>query len=451
MVEKAHRLIYVSLCLLCAVFFTAHSAFADDISLISDAETQKYLAKVVGPLFKAAGLSFDENKIMIVNDSSLNAFVSDGNYMFVNTGTITSVDNTNELAGVLAHETGHILGGHIVRQKIKMDDMRYVMMGSMLLAGAAAVGTGNGDAAMAVILGSQTSALHSMLHHQVEEERSADESAVKLLAATKQSPLGLKRFMSKIKRQNALSGIEENAYFRNHPMTSERISRFAEASKSNHYSEKSPLDDELKLVKAKISAFLDDKNKVWRKYPQSAKTTDAEYAHAILYFREANIAKALQTIDDLLQKEPNNPYFYELKAQFLFESGKAKESAKVYHQAINLLPNNALLNLELAQAVLESEPSKKDLQEIINLINTGQQKTPTLLGWQLLSRAYGESGEEAYSHYAAAELNYGLGNIKGAEQQISSAEKSKPNKNLILKINDLKHRIEADAKEAEGF
>ena len=232
MVEKAYRLVFLLFWILGMTFSVVPSVHSAELSLISDAETQNYLAKIIKPLFKAAGLPFDENKIMIVNDNSLNAFVSDGNYMFVNTGTILEADNTNELAGVLAHETGHILGGHIVRQKLKIEKMQYALMGSMLAAGAAAVGSGRGDAAMAVILGSQTSALHSMLNYKIEEERSADESAVKLLAATKQSTNGLKRFMSKIKRRNALSGIEENEYFRTHPMTSERISHFAAVAKT---------------------------------------------------------------------------------------------------------------------------------------------------------------------------------------------------------------------------
>ena len=441
MVEKAYRLIYSIITILCAVLFAAHGALCEELALISDAETSAYLNKVVQPLFKAAGLPFDENKILIVNDNSLNAFVSEGNYMFINTGTILEVDNTNELAGVLAHETGHILGGHIVRQKLKMEKLRYAMMGSMLAAGAAAIGSGRGDAAMAVILGSQTSALHSMMHHQVEEERSADESAVKLLSATKQSTDGLKRFMQKIKRRNALSGIEENEYFRTHPMTTERISHFSEEAKNNKFSTQSPLDGKLKMVKAKIAAFLDDKNKAWRMYPQSAASIEAKYAHAILYFREGKIVNALQTIDDLIKNQPQNPFFYELKGQVLFESGKARESVVAYKQALKYLPSSAEIKLSLAQSVIESEPHKNELTEIINLVNGEQLKNPTLLGWQLLARAYSMADNQAYSYYAAAEYNYGLGNIKGAEQQLKYALKSNSNKQLSLKISDLQQRL----------
>lgn len=444
MVEKTYRLIFLSLWVLCAVFFAAPKAFSDDLAIISDAESSAYLSKVLKPLFKAAKLPFDENKILIVNDNSLNAFVSEGNYMFVNTGTILEVDNTNELAGVLAHETGHILGGHVVRQKLKMEKLRYALMGSMLAAGAAAIGSGRGDAAMAVILGSQTSALHSMMHHQIEEERSADESAVKLLSTTKQSTDGLKHFMQKIKRRNALSGIEENEYFRTHPMTSERINHFTEVAKKNNFSAQSPLDGELKMVKAKIAAFLGDKSRVWRMYPKSSNSIDAEYAHAILYFRDGAIAKSLQTIKDLSKKQPQNPFFYELKGQFLFESGKTRESIAAYRQALKLLPNSEEIKLSLAQSVLESEPHKEEINEIINLLNGEQLKSPTLLGWQLLARAYSMADNQAYSYYATAEYNYGIGNIQGAEQQLKYAIKSNPSQQLLVKINDLKAKLKEE-------
>ena len=146
MVEKTYRLIrkiyFLCLLSLCAAY-PFKTALSQGLTLISDTETENYLAKVVQPLFKAAGVSFNANNIFIVSDNSLNAFVSDGNYLFVNTGTLLNIDDTNELAGILAHETGHILGGHIVRQKLKLEKMQYVMLGSMLAAGAAAVSSGN--------------------------------------------------------------------------------------------------------------------------------------------------------------------------------------------------------------------------------------------------------------------------------------------------------------------
>ena len=161
---------------------------AQEIKIISDEETEQFLAEIIKPLFDAAGIRFYRNNIFIVEDNSLNAFVADGNRLFVHTGTIIKADNVDELSGVLAHETGHIMGGHILRQKIKHQEMYEVSLVSAILAGTAAALTGRGDAAMAIMLGGQSSALNHYTKYRTEEERSADEAAVKLLQKTKQSP-----------------------------------------------------------------------------------------------------------------------------------------------------------------------------------------------------------------------------------------------------------------------
>ncbi|MEE6207521.1 MAG: M48 family metalloprotease [Alphaproteobacteria bacterium] len=446
MVAKINRLIgRIIFCLFLCTAGLIKPAVAGNMVLISDAETQNYLSAIIKPLFRAAGLPFNANNIFIVNDNSLNAFVSEGNYVFVNTGTLLEADNTNELTGILAHETGHITGGHIVRQKLKMEDMQYVMLGSLIAAGATAVSTGRGDAAMAILLGSQSSALNSMLHYQVQEERSADESAVKLLNKTHQSTDGLKKFMRKIKRKYALSGVEENSYFRTHPLTSERISHFEEASKSNHYPAASSLDNDLKLIQAKLSGFLLEKNKAERRYPRKNKSTEAKYAQSILSFRSGDMPHALALINELIEEQPQNPYFHELKGQFLFETGKIKDSITSYEQALKLLPNNYLLQISMAHSMLESK-DKSTTQNAVNLLNKSLITHKTSFAWQLLARGYNTLGDKASSMYAAAEYSYAIGNLKAAESQLQAAAKISKNKSLNLKIADLKERVKADLK-----
>ena len=451
MVAKVNRLIFSFILILwiCAVCFSKHAAAGQDLTLISDAQTQNYLAAIVGPLFRAAGITFDPKRLLIVNDPSLNAFVSDGNYLFVHTGTIIQAKNTNELAGVLAHETGHIMGGHIVRQKLKMEKMQYVMLASMLAAGATAVSTGRGDAAMAVILGSQSSAVNSMLHYQIQEERSADESAVKLLSKTKQSTVGLLNFMRKIKRNNTLSGIEENSYFSTHPLTNERISHFIEAGEHNHFSEQNSLDKELLMIQAKLSAFLEDKSKVDRKYPLSRATAEVKYAQSILMFRQGNIKQALTLIDELIKSQVENPYFYELKGQFLFESGRVNDSVAAYRKALELLPNNDLLQFSLAHAIIENKPSKTDLKEAVRLLEKSLISFDSVEVWQLLARAYDMLGDKAHAHYATAEFNYGTDHLEAADKQLDRALEVSKDMTLNRKIADLKDRIKEDLKEKQ--
>ena len=204
MVAKVNRIIAQSgllLGIMLAAVFILPCAARSMPTFITDDETEIFLDHIIRPIFKAANIVYDPNKIFIINDHSLNAFVSDGNYLAIHTGTLLNADNVNELSGIIAHESGHIAGGHIVRQKLKLNQMQSITLASLLAASAAAAVSGRGDAAMAVVLGTQSSMLANLTSYQMQEERSADESAVKYLSAIGQSPAGLKSFMKKIQME----------------------------------------------------------------------------------------------------------------------------------------------------------------------------------------------------------------------------------------------------------
>lgn len=430
----------VVLCVFLAVmcFFPAR---AFSLSLISDDETETFLHKIIRPIFNAAGITFNPQKVFILNDNSLNAFVSDGNYLFIHTGTLINADNVNELNGIIAHETGHIAGGHIVRQKLQINRMQSLAVASLIAAGAAAAASGNGDAAMAVLLGSQSSLLNSMTAYQMQEERSADESAVKYLKKIGQSPRGLKNFMKKINQFNRLSGYKEMPYFRTHPMNSERAAFFNQALQQSSGKTTSPYDEEFKMIKAKLSAFLLPTEQVRQKYPPENHSIAGRYAQSILAYREHNLPEALQALDGLIAEQPNNPYFHELKGQFLLESGKLKAALTAYEDARRLRPDSPDILLGWAQTALEAPHDKTALKEIITVLNQVQLKRPNLTAWLLLSRAYQENEQPAEMYYAAAQYNTGIRNFATARRQIKAAEEEKPSTNLKLKLNDLKIRI----------
>ncbi len=450
MVEKTHRLksftlynlrtITIIRRLLLLFMFICVASVSNAQSFISDDETETLLHKTVRPIFQAANIPFIPEKILILNDNTLNAFVTDGNYLVIHTGTIIEADNLNELSGILAHEAGHIAGGHIVRQKLELDKMNTLSIASLIAAGAAAAASGSGDAAMAVMLGSQSSIFNAMTHYQLQEERSADESAIKYLAKIGQSPQGLKEFMKKSEQKNRLSGYDDFPYFRTHPMDSERINFFNQALKNNKGSTKSVYDDEFLMVKAKITAFLSENKRAWQKYPLRDTSLAGNYAHAILYYKEANLEKALTTLDKLIAKQPQNPFFYELKGQFLFESGKIKLAFEAYSKA-KQLRDSPEISLGWAQAALEMPEHRELLPEIIGSLNKIVIKKYNSTAWLLLAKAYHENNQEAHALYASAQYNIGLGNLNAAALQLDKAQKSNPSTELKLKINDLKNFI----------
>lgn len=429
-------------------FFCVCDARSESIRLISDEETEQFLSRIIEPLFKAANLKFNRYNIFIVEDNSLNAFVADGNRLFVHTGTLIRADNANELAGVIAHETGHIMGGHILRQKLKLQDMRQVSLVSAVLAGASAALSGRGDVAMAVMLGSQSSALNHYTGYRTSEERSADEAAVTLLSATRQSPAGILNFMKKISQDNMLNGREEMPYFRTHPITTERIAFFEKAVSQTSYPETSPDDKEFLRVKAKLKAYLQPPEQTLREYPTSRNDTPARYARVIVFLKQLKFAAALQILDKLNQKEPANPFFYELKGQVLLETGKIKAAKKSFAEALRLLPHSRLMQINYAQAVLEDEPTSAEAKEAAAILNRALRQAPSGFAWMLLSKAYGITGEMAAANYAAAEYSLSIGSLPTAKKQLEQALKYPASAQLKLKIDDLKQRIKFLEKKA---
>ncbi|MBQ8465904.1 MAG: M48 family metalloprotease [Alphaproteobacteria bacterium] len=414
------------------------------MTIISDEETELYLQDILHPIFQAANIPFDRNKIFIVQDNSLNAFVGDGNNLFIHSGTIISAKTDDEIRGVLSHEAGHILGGHIIRYKLRLQEMQNISLASMVLAGALGAASGRGDVALAVALGSHSSLINQALAYQIQEERSADEAAVKLLEKTHRSPRGLFDFMKKIQTQNKLQGIEENPYFRTHPMSGERLAFLQQALKKSPYPAEQYGSEQLKRIQAKLYAFIKAPQQTSVKYPLSDQSIPARYAQSIAAFKNLQFHKAQQIIDNLINNEPNNPHFRELKAQILFEQGKIKEARQEFSHAVQLRPSSINFKISEAQASLELSPSSSELKSIIAQLQKALTVKPSSLGWLLLSRAYHLNKQEAEAQYAAARYTLSsTGNVQLAKKQAELAKKKSQNPQLTIKIEDLLNIIQS--------
>ncbi len=417
-------------------------------SLLTDDETQALLENIIQPIFKVADVPYDKNRIHILNETSLNAFVTDGNHMFVHVGTLMNAKNVNELSGILAHETGHIAGGHVMRQKLKINDMKTLSAISLIAAGGLAVASGRGDAAMAVALGTHGSLLNTMMAYQTSEERAADESAVKYLKKLNQSPQGLADFMRTIQKTNRLSGYKESPYFRTHPMSAERLSFFQMQTQKNGGKTTSDYDGDLRRVQAKLKAFLLPLERVLKEYPRTDRSEESEYAHAIVALREKKFKDALFLVDDLIRAHPENPYFYQLKGQILFEKGEARAAANAFDKALSRKPLSDEIMLAYAEAALEAPNHKQDLRKIIDVLNQLQYSKDNTRGWELLAKAYYEKGMKAESLYAAAKYSFCLDNHETAKKQIKEARSLNLPDTLRIKLNDLENEIKEKSKPA---
>ena len=398
------------------------SAFSQ--SLLRDTEIEETMIDYTKPILLAAGLSPSSVDLYLVNDPSLNAFVTRGQNIFLHSGIILQSDTPNQLKGVIAHEAGHIAGGHIVRS----DYGNRSAYGAMLIAagiGIAAILAGEAEAGAMVLGGSQQFGQLEALAYSRTNESAADQYAAQYMEATKQSGQGLIDFFDRFRAQEVLSNARRYPYFRGHPLSSDRIDALREVVDESEYTDVKDTQEEqnrLEMAKAKLRGFLEGPQIVFSKYPPSDQSQPARYARSVAHFKAADLKNALKEIDSLISENKKNPYFFELKAQILYESGQGQASLKPARKALELKPNAPLLKLALAQSLLEEDDDSSTFEAIKLLKSALNIERENSYAWYTLSRAYGEVGMKAEAKYATAEQAYAIGDLARASSFAKRAQ-----------------------------
>ena len=403
------------------------------MSVIRDTETEELLLGYIRQIFKAGGLDPENADVVIVNDPSINAFVAGAQTIFVHTGLILKAEAPDELVFVLSHETGHIVGGHVVRGYQAMQDAQTTALVSTVLGGVLAVVGGRPDAGIAVMMGGQTSAMGLFTKYRQTEESSADRTAVDILNKTGYSMLGFEGIMKSIKSEERLNSGFDNGYLRTHPVTQTRVNEMDRFLKKAHAVKK---EEKFDLVKAKLSGFLLEPDRVFVVY--SGNTISDKYAQAIAFYRQHKYREAFEKIDSLIAEQPENPYFYELKGQIYFEIGKPSLAEEFYQKAYELKQDSALIGLSYAQVLLEQENKDKALQaeKILELVV--QQEPDSPFGWQLLGKAYDRQSKKNKADYAITEYYLTSGNVEQAKHRAKKIlESFSDNPVLQQRLNDI--------------
>src|SRR5258707_5411923 len=299
--------------------------------VLRDAESEALLREYTRPILRAAGLEKQNIQMVIINESSFNAFVADGRRIFVNYGAIMQSETPNQLIGVLAHEAGHLAGGHLAKLREQLAQAQTQMIIAMLLgagamvAGAAGGGNGLANAGAAAVAGPQEMIRRSLLSYQRQQEENADRAGVKFLTATGQSPKGMYETFKRFTSESLFAARGADPYLQSHPMPADRVASLEELARASPYWDKKDdpaLQMRHDMMRAKISAFMERQDPVYRRYPLSNTSLPARYARAITAYLHGDLNNALTQIDGLIQAQPNNPYFYELRGQALLEGGR---------------------------------------------------------------------------------------------------------------------------------
>ena len=396
--------------------------FFGHASTIRDAEIEEVLRHISTPIFESAGLSPENIDIYIINNPEINAFVSQGQNIFIHTGLIGLSEDPELIAGVIAHETGHIAGGHLLSGSASMKGAAIqTAIGYALGIAAAAIAP---EAGMAIATGSEHIARRNLLKHTRTNEESADQAGLSYLEDVGWSPRGLLKVLDTIyTKQRTLYG-EVNPYTITHPLSQDRMSFIKNYIQSSPFkSQNMPKNIQKAFARAviKLKAFLDPYRDTLRTFPDKDTSFLARYARAIAYYKIPNLEKSLAEIDALLKEYPNDGYAHELKGQILFENGKIKQAIRSYKKAHELLPNVPLIQIEYASSLIATDDKSQSNLATPLLQQALTTEKNNAYAWRQLAIVYGRNDQLGLSYTALAEEAVILGEQANALRFIKTA------------------------------
>jgi predicted Zn-dependent protease len=402
-------------------------------AILRDTESEQLLRDYTRPILRVAGLEKQNIQVTIINEPVFNAFVADGHRIFVNYGALMQSETPNQITGVLAHETGHLAGGHLSKLREQVAVAQTQMVLAMLLGvGAIAAGAKSGsstgglaNAGAAALSAPQEVITRNLISYQRQQEENADRAGVKFLTATGQSAKGMYDTFKRFSNDSLFAAHGADPYAQSHPMPAERVAALEEIAHTSPYWDKkddSALQLRHDMMRAKISAFMERQDTVYRRYPLSNTSLPARYAHAITTYLHGDLHNALTQIDALIQVQPNNPYFYELRGQALLEGGKPAEAVAPLRKAVQLSNNAPLIEMLLGQALVASD-NKAYADEAIGILRAAvARETEAPLGYLQLAMAFSRKGDLAEADLASAQAAYLRGDNKTARDLASRAK-----------------------------
>jgi len=421
----------ISFMLILLVYFVPLKLInAQNLNLIQDAEIELYIRDWVEPILQVSGLNPNSVNIYIVNDETINAFVAGGQNIFINTGLILKANNVDALIGVLAHEIGHIAGGHLNRTMNSMKKANEtVIISTILTAGLmaatkmAGINTPGGMAKLATL--GPTIAERNFYKNTRQNEKFADAAAIKYMTAINRSCIPLTNLLKNLGKQELLHENRQDPYLRTHPISQERINDIIDATKNIEIDEivNSSVDDiKFKRIVAKIIAFTNSPGKTLLLYPKTSTEIDTKYARAIAYLRLPDLDKGIKEIKELIKLDKNDPFFPEVLGQMLFENGQIYESIKQLQISSDLLPSNPIILLSLARSQIEYGEEKENNEAIANLKIIIKAIPKNIAAWKLLSIAEARNNNIGLAQLASAESYFLLGQF---DLSIQFAEKAR--------------------------
>jgi predicted Zn-dependent protease len=392
--------------MLVALSFAVVARPAAAQQILRDAETEALLRDISRPLIEAAGLQPENVRIVLIHDREINAFVAGGQIVYIHSGLFTASETANELQGVIAHELGHVTGGHVIRMHEGIQQATGIMILSLIL-GAAAMAAGAGEAGLGAIAAGQQAAIGRFLAFTRVQENSADAAGASFLSRAGISGRGSLAFFERLQNiEFRLNIPQEDSYARTHPLNRERIAMLDNVYRTDPaWASPTPplLEERFQRVRAKLSGYVDDPRRTLTRYPATDSSVPGHYARAYAYHRSGHPDQAMSEVDALLASRPHDPYFLELKGQILLESGRPRDALEALREAAALVPDQPLIGALLGHALISTEDlaNFEEAKRVLRAAVARDNDNP--FAWYQLGIVYDREGDQARAALATAE------------------------------------------------
>jgi len=427
-------------------------AHAQSMPLIRDSEIEALLSDYAQPIFRAAGISTGRVTVRVIKNEAFNAFVLDGRNVFMHTGTLMQANTPNEVIGVIAHESGHIAGGHMasLRARIAKDQTRALLTQIIGIGAMVAGGVAGGESGREVMsAGSAASQagneviMRGLLSERRSQESAADQAGLQYLTATKQSGQGMLETFERFQQQEYISDQYKDPFVRSHPVATDRLARLRDLVRKSPYAgQKDPPALQLRhdLMRAKLSGYLERPGIVFNRYPAKDTSLPARYARAIARFFQGGsgaLEAALMELDGLIRDQPGNGYFYEVKADLLMRSGKTAEAIPLLRQALKLAPDSPLMRVQLGIALQQSN-APGALDESVGLLRKSLIEDQNAQAYRMLANAYYKQNKGPEADAMTAQAYFLEGNLKQSQIFAKRAQtKLRPGSPEWIKNDDI--------------
>ena len=404
---------------------------AKSLEIIRDTELENFTRKVVDIFLTDREIETEDLNIYFVKSNEINAFVTGGKNMFINTELIAAAEDYREYAGVIAHELAHIMGGHIFSTSEQLSNLSDSAFPIYLL-GIISIMAGAAETGIAGVMVGQASVADSFTYFSRTQEASADQAAVVLMCENKMNAEYLIKFLNRIDDSSAVRNSNKPNYRSTHPSTSNRKSWIELSMRSRqdcNHERNNDLQKQFELLKAKMFGFTHPNAETEAVYNSSDDVS--LYAKAVSNYLKGNHEQSIINLKKLINNDRENPYYKELLGEIYFANQEFYKAISLQLEAINNVNQADDLYLMIIGNYLLATDDKNRAKESVKFLKKSIILNPkNAYSWYLLARAYNNLGNVPFANYATAERYFLIGErllaYNFASKALNSIEENTP-------------------------